>query len=317
MYKAQSVVINDVIFVGGGIVNKGDVPCLVFKYNPKYDSWTTLPCCPVTNFGLTGVDSKPVLIGGRDIYSGGRPTSDCFVFEAETDEWKKSIPAMSIARHSVTCGTNESHVIACGGIRDENEIEDVEIFQIAASHWYTATKMPFSGAMMSNQIIDNTLYMASFDKSSIACSSLDDLGVCKQKEKMYHKKMEWSSLILEDDDEDDDETVDIYLKWTRLKTPSLDKGSLINFKSSLACVGGITKITNRVSRVRQIQQYSNDIYLYSPFTSDWVVFATLNNTCCYPTIATLSNGDILVLGGCKGDNEEAFDDVVKLAITKH
>lgn len=304
MYKAQSVVINNVIFVGGGIVNKGDVPCLVFKYNPKYDSWTTLPCCPVTNFGLTVVDNKPVLIGGRDIHFGGRPTSDCFVFEAETDEWKKSIPAMSIARHSVTCGTNESHVIACGGIKDEDEIEDVEIFQIAASRWYTATKMPFSGAMMSNQIIDNTLYIASFDKSSIACSSLDDLGFGKREV----SKQDTSDLF----DEDDDEPVDIYLEWTRLKTPSLKKGSLINFKSSLACVGGIP---NRY--VRQTQHYSNGIYLYSPFTSDWVVFATLNKTCCYPTIATLSNGDILVLGGCKGDNEEAFDDVVKLAITKH
>ena len=306
MYKAQSVVINDVIFVGGGIVNKGDVPCLVFKYNPKYDSWTTLPCCPVTNFGLTVIDNKPVLIGGRDIYSGGRPTSDCFVFEAETDEWKKSIPAMSIERHSVTCGTNESHVIACGGShviacgnngKDaiEVEIEDVEIFEIAASQWYTATKMPFSGEMMSNQIIDNTFYVSSFDKFSIACSSLDDLVFAKDDEKPVD--------------------VDIALEWTRLETPSLDKGSLVNFKSSLACVGGIPKIKNKYGR--QTQQYSNDIYLYSPFTSDWVVFATLNKTCCYPTIATLSNGDILVLGGCKGDNEEAFDDVVKLAIMKH
>ena len=119
---------------------------------------------------------------------------------------------------------------------------------------------------------------------------------------MYHK----GSI------EDDDETVDIDLEWTRLKTPSLKKGSLINFKSSLACVGGISN-----KYVHQTRHYSNGIYLYSPFTSDWVVFATLNKPCCYPTIATLSNGDILVLGGCKGDNEEAFDDVVKLAITKH
>ena len=307
MYKAQSVVINDVIYVGGGIVNKGDVPCLIFKYNPKYDLWTTLPCCPVTNFGLTIVDSKPVLIGGRDIHFGGRPTSHCFVFEAKTDEWKKSIPAMSIARHSVTCGTNESHVIACGGIRDVNEIEDVEIFQIAASQWYTATKMPFSGAMMSNQIINNTLYIASFDKS-IACSSLDDLDFAKHEVFVKHTDFESS-------ESPDDEAVDIYLKWTHLKTPSLTIGSLINFKSSLACVGGITKTNYKYGR--QTKQYSNDIYLYSPFTSDWVVFATLNKTCCYPTIATLSNGDILVLGGCNGDNEEAFDDVVELAIMKH
>ena len=103
MTHAQSVVIDDIIFVGGGLTNRDDgVNNVLFKYNPKSNTWIILPGCPVIYYGLGTINGRPVVVGGKDIFIGGEVTGNCYVFIAETEEWKKSVPAMKTPRYDLT-----------------------------------------------------------------------------------------------------------------------------------------------------------------------------------------------------------------------
>ena len=91
MYNARSVVIEDVVYVGGGYTAEEDgLNNVVVKYITKDNAWVVLPPRTVTQFGLAAINGKPVTIGGWDILSRRKPTAVCFEFDSETDSWQRS-----------------------------------------------------------------------------------------------------------------------------------------------------------------------------------------------------------------------------------
>ena len=148
MYHARSVVIEDVVYVGGGYTAAKDgVNNLVFKFIAKDNVWVILPPCTVTQFGLAAINGKPVTIGGRDILSGGKPTAACFEFDSETDSWQKStsISDMPTARYGLDCVSDSERIVAVGGIvEDGTSCKHVEIFFDDSKRWYAGYSLPKS-----------------------------------------------------------------------------------------------------------------------------------------------------------------------------
>ena len=146
MYNARSVVIEDVVYVGGGFTAEKDgVNNVVFKYIVKDDTWIILPPCTVTQFGLAAINGKPVTVGGRDILSGGKPTAVCFEFDPETDSWNRSasISDMPTARYGLDCASDRQTIVAVGGINEHGApCDHVEIFSTDNRRWCAGYLLP-------------------------------------------------------------------------------------------------------------------------------------------------------------------------------
>ena len=151
MYHARSVVIEDVVYVGGGYTAAKDgVNNLVFKFIAKDNAWVILPPCTVTQFGLAAINGKPVTIGGRDILSRGKTTAVCFEFDPETDSWQRStsISDMPTARYGLDCVSDSARIVAVGGtMEDGTSCNCVEVFSTDSKRWYAGCPLPKSQSL--------------------------------------------------------------------------------------------------------------------------------------------------------------------------
>ena len=157
-----------IIYCSGG--STGITCRLVFKYNPKQDTWSQLPICPTLNFGLTKLDGKLVTVGGRRI-DEIIPISDVYVFQ-ESETWENSIiPPLPTARFYPTAFNYKSTLIVSGGITQwhtENKLRArtnvVEVFQTKIYQWYRAEPLPVGHNYMSCAIVNDTCYLIGGNK---------------------------------------------------------------------------------------------------------------------------------------------------------
>ena len=65
--SVQSVVIGDLVHVGGGEADIDHDMCTVMKLNLQQDEWTKLPQYSARNFAMTSLANQLVLVGGCDL----------------------------------------------------------------------------------------------------------------------------------------------------------------------------------------------------------------------------------------------------------
>ena len=116
MCGAQAIVIDGIVYVGGGGCDNDANDCIVCSYHPVDDKWSTLPPSPVIWFGVGQVSGQLVLVGGWK-GSTGSVTQDVHVFTSESQQWETSIPAMPTARCGLTVVSHSTVLVACGGSR--------------------------------------------------------------------------------------------------------------------------------------------------------------------------------------------------------
>ena len=114
MHGAQTVVIKDKVYCGGGIAHDASDKLRVFCYSPAIDAWDALPSCDMRYFGLSHRRGKLVTVGGIK-ESDGTVTNEVNEFDEATHSWKQSIRPMPTARHSPTILSHHSALIVAGG----------------------------------------------------------------------------------------------------------------------------------------------------------------------------------------------------------
>ena len=189
MFSAQTVVIGDRVYCGGGTcttipssVARGVFKyfsssaaaaaaaaaadaaareCQVFCYSPSADTWNTLPACGVRHFGLGQVRGKLITVGGKK-KSDGKDTNEVYEFDEETQSWKQSIPPMPTARRSPAVLSHHSTLIVAGGnigTFDPTYTRAVELFREDTSQWYTTKPLPFRWITSASVLINNRWYL--------------------------------------------------------------------------------------------------------------------------------------------------------------
>ena len=310
MTHAQSVVIDDMIFVGGGLTNRDDgVNNVLFKYSPKSDTWIILSGCPVIYYGLGTINGRPVVVGGKDISIGGKVTGNCYIFEAETEEWKKSVPVMKIPRYDLTVASYGDYLVACGGKDYNNRFtQHVEVYSIKRSRWYIATDLPrITGSYLSNTIIDGYLYVGT--GQHVAYTSLVNIKLTGTTPiATSANKGRTSNKLLKPMD-----LVEINLNWTLLSNNPVNNGSLMRVGHLLCCVGGQKLQKERYNNfgaciVSSISKHTSpwvgntSIYFYQPLANNWtkLVPNCLSQCIPYCCTASLSDNILYVMGGDLG-----------------
>ena len=316
MSHAQSIVIDDMIFVGGGVTNQDDgVNHVLFKYSTKSNTWIVLPGCPVTYYGLGTIDGRPVIVGGKDITLGGKTTGECYVFEAETDEWKKLIPAMKTPRYSLTVASYGNYLVACGGKNcNDRPVKCVEIYNSKDVRWYIATDLPYRDNYLTHTIIDGHLHIGT-NNLHAAYTSLDNITFSK-----IHKTNVVNDFNMSSDDDDN-----IFLDWVCIPNSPVKNGSLMRAGYLLSCVGGeILDYQQEVDqRSRLIKTFTSwkantSIYFYQPLTKTWDLLLSdilplYRSYCC---TASLSDDTVYIIGGKDQSDDTKMQQLSRAKATK-
>ena len=191
MSQHQIVRIGRTIYCGGGFTPGSiDNDRLVFKYNSNQDTWSQLPICPTSLFGLTQLDGKLVTVGGErhkqtDIPNDQTdiPISDVYVFQ-ESETWENSIiPPLPTARMYPTAFNYKLTLVVSGGIttwHTDTRTNAVEVFNGKTSQWHHAEPLPVAHSSMSCVIVSDTCFLIGGTKSYAAstqayCTSVSNL----------------------------------------------------------------------------------------------------------------------------------------------
>ena len=157
MVRPHAVVVGERVCVGGGDTDSEEENFLVCQYDPASDEWTTLPTCPVCNFGLGQLSGELLTVGGA---IQGTPTGKVYRYKPESQEWEEFLQPMPTARVLHTVISAPSALIACGGLGVTWEpVSTVEVYTTETSQWHTTDPLPFPCYMMSSATINNTAYL--------------------------------------------------------------------------------------------------------------------------------------------------------------
>ncbi len=261
---AQSVVIGDTVYVGGGGAVNGRDNCTVMKL--EHDQWTKLPEYTAEYFAMTSLANRLVLVGGRDTRNN-KTTNQLAVFKS--GEWTHPYPPMNIARHSSTAVSFNNHIIVAGGFDDKERISSVEVLDVASRRWYIAQSLPHPRLHLESTLIGNTLYlMGGFDHT---------VGPTKT---VHH--VDLNELIAKALSNLDTPTL-----WQTIEDTPLEYSAPLSIGRSLLAVGGLDDKINR----------SSWIHLYQPDTRRWVKVGDLPTARSNCTCSVLPSGDVIVAGG--------------------
>ena len=281
MYGAQTVVIRERVYCGGGDAADHEHNYWIFCYSPSEDTWNTLPATDVLYFGLGQVRGKLVTVGGIK-RSGGKVTNEVYEFD-EVTNWKQSIPPMPTSRRSPTVLSHHSTLTVAGGYTGHTRTSVVEVFREETSQWYTTEPFPFCWCDPSSLVINNRWYLLGGRADDEYYSNR---AVCGHIDLLLQKALPRDQASTGRDSTNNS-------AWEVLPNTPLYGLAAATFGTSLLAVGGST--TNE--RSLNPPEGQTAIHVYSPCTNAWIQIGDLPAPRVWTAIAMLSPTEILVIGG--------------------
>ena len=279
MSRAQTLVIRDRVYCGGGVADSVADEYQVVCYSPSKDTWNTLPACDVRRFGLGQVRGKLVTVGGRK-KSHNQVTKKVYAFDEVTHSWKQSIPPMPTARHSPAVLSHHSTLTVAGGYTEHSHTSVVEVFRDETSQWHTTEPLPFHWCDPSSLLINNRWYLLGGEAKK---EDYSNRAVCAHVDLLLQKALPRDQAST---DRDSTNTS----AWEVLPNTPHYTPAAATFGASLLAVGGST--TNKFPLNPQAA-----VHVYSPCTNAWIHISNLLAPQVTATTAMLSPTELLVIGG--------------------
>ena len=144
MYGYSNVVVfKEKVYIGGGYASSNRKEQTVTVYDPKQDSYDTLPLYTYKYFSMAVVNNQLVLVGGEDIQTG-KMTNKLGVWNEQSKRWTHPLPPMTTACHSPSVAIHNRWLIVIGDYGDEAILSRVEILDTTTytNQWYRAASLP-------------------------------------------------------------------------------------------------------------------------------------------------------------------------------
>ena len=286
MEMAQTVVIRDRVYCGGGFADDDDGNYCVFCYSPSDDTWNTLPACDVRRFGLGQVKGKLVTVGG--IKKSNEEAKEVFEFDEVTQSWKQSIPPMPTARTSPAVLSHHSTLTVAGGSDGHAHTSVVEIFQEKTSQWHTTEPLPFSWGFPSSLLINDRWYL-------MGGSAEEE--VCSNRTVWAHVDLLLQKALPHDESSADSNGTNNSAWEVFTNTPHY-RTAAATFGTSLLAVGGTT--TNTFSYNPQ-----SAVHVYSPCSNAWIHISDLPAPRMWTATAMLSPTELIIIDGWNTDKQNS------------
>ena len=270
MFQAQSIVIGNKVYVGGGNTGDSETDALVFEYSPSEDKWNILPPAPITLFGLGQLLGELVIVGGKvqqNVYN-------CvYVFDRFTRRWKDSLPPLSTARYVPTCVSLSYALLVCGGLSDDNKVlSSIEMIDCDNFEWQVAGYLsrPSTLCYTSAVVIQDFLYFLGGYKNSTANSVTNSAHTAS----LTHLTSPAG--------------ISPYV-WKSLPPTPHYQSTAASLGSCILAIGG--------TGMPYMLPVHNSIYAYSQNSESWIKIGDLPYAGCHMTVTTLPSGELLVFGG--------------------
>jgi len=277
MSCAQSVVMGEKVYVGGGDTEKWDDKFQFFQYNTIKDEWSCLPPHHVLFFAMAQFTGKLITVGGGIPGSGA--TGKVYCFEEESQEWVEFLKPMPMARFGLSVATTQSAIIASGGatgFKDGKPVPcaTVEVYRSETSQWYTADPLPSPYYFMSSVTIADTCYLlgeSDADNKAIATVLYASLTSLIQKATSSTRHSASHTSV-----------------WKTLPNTPRKRSTAASLSGNLLAVGG-----------HHTKTVFPAINIFLPLTNSWVRIVTgdLPQPQYSCTAVQLSSNTMIVIGG--------------------
>ena len=269
MWEAYATIIDDVIYIGGGVCPDDNDQFYIFMYHLKENKWTRLPTrLPQYGGVVVNINNKLTVIGGKD-YTTNRSTNK--VLTLQDHHWTSLYSDMNSARLRPLVTSHHQYTIVAGGVDQDNVVLDtIEMFNISTNQWtISKTCLPQPMWRISATTCNNSLVITGYHNkdnrsvNGVYITTMDNI-------------IDHSTTSSSDDDN----------KWTQLADIPYWRTTIIPHTTPPVIVGGDDK-----------QDITTDnIMAYDDSTNSWRTVSVLPVKCCWTTIITLPH-TIMVAGG--------------------
>ena len=278
------VVFKEKVYIGGGTASSVREDQTVMVYDPKYDSYDTLPPYTYKYFAMAVVNNQLVLVGGKDVQTF-KKTNKLGVWNEQSKRWTHPLPPMTTVRQSPSVAThNNRWLVVMGGYGDGSMLTRVEILDTMGSRqWYHAASLPQPRAQTLPAAIGIMYYL---------------LGGYTDREGGIGSKRVFSVCL-------DDLISQVVSQpagasapptpspWQSLPDTPLKFSTALAFNGALLAVGG--------------SRGSTAIYHYQPSSRSWIKAGELPTGRSHCTCTVLPSGELYVAGGGGGGTGQQVD----------
>ena len=274
MRLAHGTVINDMLYIGGGICPDYNDEYYVFAYNLRENKWTKLPAALPQCYGVVvNINDVLTVIGGSK-YTDGLPTNK--VVTLEEQKWTTLYGDMQCARNRPTVVSYQHYTIVAGGLGEGDVMQDsIEYFNIKTNQWTkTKTCLPIPMWCISATTCNNSIIIVRYNDAD-----------SKPRNTTYISTID--SLVQSHDDDN---------KWSELyRTPYWDT-TIVPHATPPVIVGGNDRYGKTQDNIM--------LYMYDDISNRWRTVGSLPIRCTQTTVITINN-NIIIAGGCTdGSNVE-------------
>ena len=288
-HHVQSVLLHDILYVGGGDVVGGDAygenNFIIMVYDTKLKKWSTLPPYFVINFAMTAANNQLVLAGGDNHWY--ETTKALFVWKPETNEWSQPFPELPTPRSACSAVGYNSWLIIVGGVSsnfyDQHQDIDlnlpVEVLNTGSKQWHTLSNTPEPWKNMKPALVGDVCYFMGGSEVLTRCST-------KWWPHLYNVHGLSLPALLSAVHSADKDTKQMWKEIPKLK---FSRASLLSLNGSLLALGGVD--TSRYYVV------TPSIFLYQSDRKKWQKVADLHEEKLDCTCVVTPDGDLLVAAG--------------------
>ena len=153
----QSVIIQEMMYVGGGDAYPTKNMFIVMTYNIISQEWSQLPQYTARYFTMTVIHNKLTLVGGCDY--NYTDTNVLGVWDADGRKWTRPYTPMPTPRRNSSTVVYRQWLIVAGGTSDKTIVSSVEVLDISSNQWYRAPSTPVPWSYMKSAVVGDTWYL--------------------------------------------------------------------------------------------------------------------------------------------------------------
>ena len=265
------VVLKEKVYIGGGNASSDKELQTVMIYDPKQDSYDTLPPYTYKYFSMAVVNNQLVLVGGADVQTN-KKTNKLGVWNEQSKRWTYPLPQMTTACQSASVATHNNRWLVVIG--DGSALTRVEILDTTESRqWYHAASLPQPCAQALPATIGNMCYLlGGYTKGGIVSKKV--FSVCLDDLISQAVSQPASASVPPTPS-----------PWQSLSDTPLTCSTALGFNGALLAVGG------------GYGSAATCIYHYQPSSSSWVKAGEMPTGRSICTCTVLPSGDLYVAGG--------------------
>ena len=284
MVHARTSVIDDIVYVGGGIAEDDDDDYQVCKYDPVKNEWIILPPIPLKYFGLGRLNGKLVIVGGLNEEG---ISSDVHVFEEDRQQWVNSIPPLPTGLVGSLVVTHNTSLVVCG-IPDVSSSPSMFVYNSQSSQWHSRAPPPltFHSGCSSAVVVNDTYYIA------VGIEGMESSDPLPSSPAVFSHPL---STLLDPD---------VPSAWQRMPDTPCHCSRLAATGGCLLALGGLTRPCNVKDDAALTANLSSAVHAYCPATSSWVKIGDLPDLRVFPNVTTLSTGELFVAGGFISNDDQ-------------